>query len=178
MQKITRLRFSAILTIIIALIVASVFIFSDWLSARVETKLQPNYNGDVIQINSDTTIYNDIMSKFDSLEVDEDEQTRIVSSTFRMYGSSIDDIQYTSTGNDNEVEITGLTTLNKETDEGSVELAFDFGEFIEYVNASSNVYYDVNGNLVGTVTFDGQDYDVQEVLKAMNNGNVQECWFW
>ena len=178
MQKTTRLRVSAILTIIIALVVAFVFIISDWLSARVEIKLQPNYDGDVIQINGNTSIYNDIMSQFDSLEVDEDEQTRIVSSIFRMYGNSIDDIQYTGTGNDNEVVITGLTTLNKETDKGSVELAFDFGEFIEYINASSNVYCDVNGNLVGTVTFDGQDYDVQEVLVAMSNGNVQECWFW
>ena len=179
MSKKRKLITSAIFSAVLSLVVAFVFCVTDVFSVRQQTKVQPFFDAEIIAVNENEQNYASLFKNFDKLEIEqEDETQRVVSSVMTMYGSNLDNIQYTSTGQDEEVIITGQTVINKITNEGQVDLTFDFGDFQEYINASSNLYYDEEGNLQGTVLFDGQEYDVQEVLAMMSTDGVQECWFW
>lgn len=179
MSKKRKLITSAIFSAVLSLVVAFVFCVTDVFSVRQQTKVQPFFDAEIIAVNENEQNYASLFKNFDKLEVEqEDETQKVVSSVMTMYGSNLDNIQYTSTGQDEEVIITGQTVINKITNAGQVDLVFDFGDFEEYINASSNLYCDEEGNLQGTVLFDGQEYDVQEVLAMMSTQGVQDCWFW
>lgn len=167
-----------VIAIIMAFVVCVVFTGQYFLSKRTEIRVSPNVNCEVIHIDTKEQNYASILSQFESLNFEENDEQKIVNTVHTMYGTNLDDIQYTCTNNAQEVVVCGITTLDKTTNEGDVSLTFNFGEFTEYINATSNIGYDENGNLVGMVTFDGQEYDVQEILNLINNGDIQECWFW
>lgn len=167
--------FTVVMIAICALI--SVGILSNYLGAKQLTTT--NLEIQTIKVEKVDYLSN-ITDLFDELNVvKQDDNQKVVKSVFKLAGSSLTDVAFTSNEDDANVNAQAITKIDEETNIGEVNLTLDYGnEYIDEVFATSDVVYE-NGEFVGTVTFDGVEYDVQEILNGQyGEDGVTECWFW
>lgn len=140
--------------------------------------IQTNLNAQTVQV--DKFDYSALFEHFDEIAVEQDERgNKNVSTIFNLAGSNLNDVQFTSNESEANVAVTGITTFESNTTYVETNLVLDYGQLQDFIIANGNVYYDENGNLAGTILFDGIEYDVAEVLNAAyGTDGTQECFFW
>lgn len=165
---------------VISMLVIVVIGLSIVLATHLQSKatISPDYDMAAVQIERVDFSY--LYEQFDSIEVlsSEDDSQKVVATTFKLAGSNLSDVVFTSDKESQNIAVSGLTKIDTITNEGEVNLVLDYGNGTsDNVFASSNVEY-IDGEFVGTVEFDGVTYDVREILESMGADGTQECWFW
>ena len=140
--------------------------------------IQTNLNAQTVQV--EKFDYSALFEHFDEITVEQDERgNKNVSTIFNLAGSNLNDVQFTSNESEANVAVSGITTFESNTTYVETNLVLDSGQLQDFIIANGNVYYDENGNLAGTILFDGVEYDVAEVLNAAyGTDGTQECFFW
>lgn len=142
-------------------------------------------NNKAIEINYQTQVvkteklnYASLSEMFEDLSASTTEDgTKIVTSTLKLKGDSLNNITYTSNEAEQNLVISSVTQTSVDGT-STAHLNFDFGDFEENIFATSNIQF-VNGEITGTVTFDGQEYDAKEVLaEYLGEDGINECFWW
>ena len=142
-------------------------------------------NNKAIEINYQTQVvkteklsYASLSEMFEDLSASTTEDgTKIVTSTLKLKGDSLDNITYTSNEAEQNLVISSVTQTAVDGT-STAHLNFDFGDFEEDIFATSNIQF-VNGEITGTVTFEGQEYDAKEVLaEYLGENGINECFWW
>ncbi|MBR5226727.1 MAG: hypothetical protein IKV69_01490, partial [Clostridia bacterium] len=142
-------------------------------------------NNKAIEINYQTQVvkteklnYASLSEMFEDLSASTTEDgTKIVTSTLKLKGDSLNNITYTSNEAEQNLVISSVTQTAVDGT-STAHLNFDFGDFEEDIFATSNIQF-VNGEITGTVTFEGQEYDAKEILaEYLGEDGINECFWW
>ena len=166
----------ATIILLLTFVIGITFTLTTYFNSRYGVSV--NYDVETIAVKEFD--FTQILEKFDEINIlpCEDENIKAVETNFKLAGSSLNDIHYTSNIDEQNISVSSVTTIDELTEYGILNMTLDYGDCQDYVKAEGYAVSYENGEFSGVVVVDGIEYSVEEVLKATyGEDGTQECWF-